>query len=91
MGATLEIKQRLFSSSQKTETIQEQNSPLTSYTRVDICYLPKAYAGVPQTFLQKWVIAEQWVILLNRIRLQLVLVCATSLAGDHSTPSWQLQ
>lgn len=58
-GGNSEIKQQLFSSSPKTETIQEKNSLLTSYTRVDISYLPKACAGVPQTFLQKWVIAEQ--------------------------------
>lgn len=29
--------------------------------------------------------------LLEKSRLQVVLVCAISLAGDHNTPSWQPQ
>lgn len=46
-GNNSDMKQQLLSSSQKTEIVQEGNSTLTSYARVDTSYLPKACAGVP--------------------------------------------
>lgn len=79
------MKQQLFNSYQKPEIIQkgfqEGNSPLIAYTRLHTSYLPKASARLP-------IQAGHY---LTKSRLQLLLVCATSLAGDHNIPSWQLQ
>lgn len=87
-GSNSKMKQQLLAVPKKAEIIQEGfqegKSPLT-YTRMDIRPI---YLKPMQGFLE---LSYKSGSLLSQSRPQLMLVCATSLAGDHHTPSWQLQ
>lgn len=87
MGAT-QMEQQLFSNFQKIEIIQEGFQEGKALWPPTVGWIHPIYLKPMQGFLE---LSHKSGSLLNKSRPQLKLVCDTSLAGDHNTPSQQLQ